>query len=338
MAIETDRIFRMPGLRLAETQAAHDARVYSYLFTWRSPMIGGMFGACHALELGFVFGTHGDPGMADFSGSGPAADALVGAHDGRLARLRAQRRSRAARAWPLAALHRGGSDDHDLRRAQRDRARAATRRSAARGDAVPSLGAGRDLSAAWATAQIILYEVERGRARITLNRPEKRNALSLQLLEELHEALWDADADREVHAVIVRGAGTCFSAGYDLTEAPRRGGPARRRELPRRRAASTTTSWQLERAQRLRMAIFDMHKPVLAQVHGHCLAGGTDVALLCDMVIAADDATLRLPARARPRRAAEQHVALQRGAAVGQAPDPDRRHGHRRARPRRSGW
>ena len=84
---------------------------------------------------------------------------------------------------------------------------------------------GRDLSARVADAQIAV-EVERGRARITLNRPEKRNALSLQLLEELHEALWDADADREVHSVIVRGAGPCFSAGYDLAEAPRR----RRRE------------------------------------------------------------------------------------------------------------
>jgi para-nitrobenzyl esterase len=75
-ALETDRIFRMPGLRLAETQAKHDPRVYSYLFTWPSPMMGGMLGACHALELGFVFGTHGDPGMTDFSGSGPAAEAL----------------------------------------------------------------------------------------------------------------------------------------------------------------------------------------------------------------------------------------------------------------------
>lgn len=76
MAIETDRIFRMPGLSLAETQARHDARVYNYLFTWASPMFGGMFGACHAVELGFVFGTIGNPGMADFSGAGPMADAL----------------------------------------------------------------------------------------------------------------------------------------------------------------------------------------------------------------------------------------------------------------------
>ena len=140
----------------------------------------------------------------------------------------------------------------------------------------------------------ILVEVERGRARITLNRPEKRNALSLALIEQLHEALWDADADREVHAVIVRGAGKCFSAGYDLAEAPRRDG--RRGGASYRGARSfDDDTWQLERAQRLRMALFDMHKPVIAQVHGHCLAGGTDVALLCDMVIAADDAVFGFP-------------------------------------------
>ena len=68
----------------------------------------------------------------------------------------------------------------------------------------------------------------------------------------------------------------------------------------------------LERAQRYRMALFDMHKPSIAQVHGYCLAGGTDIALLCDMVIAADDATFGFPpardlcvvpgpGRARPR-------------------------------------
>ena len=140
----------------------------------------------------------------------------------------------------------------------------------------------------------ILYEVERGRARITLNRPEKRNALSFALLAELSEALWDADADREVHAVIVRGAGRAFSAGYDLSEAPKseglRGGTSYRGGR-----SIDDDIWQLERAQRYRMAIFDMHKPVLAQVHGHCLAGGTDVALLCDMVIAADDARIGFP-------------------------------------------
>ena len=136
----------------------------------------------------------------------------------------------------------------------------------------------------------ILYEVERGRARITLNRPEKLNALSFELLTELHEALWEADDDRDVHAVVLRGAGRSFCAGYDLTAPPGA-------HDARHRGGRTIDddAWQLERAQRLRMALFDMHKPVIAQVHGHCLAGGTDVALLCDMVIAAEDAVFGFP-------------------------------------------
>ena len=63
----------------------------------------------------------------------------------------------------------------------------------------------------------IIYEVEKGRARITLNRPEKLNALTLQLMEELNEALWEADNNKEVHCVVLRGAGRAFSAGYATT-------------------------------------------------------------------------------------------------------------------------
>ena len=68
--------------------------------------------------------------------------------------------------------------------------------------------------------ETILYEVDRGRARITLNRPERRNALSFQLLSELHEALWEADNDTAVHALVLRGAGKSFCAGYDLAPTP----------------------------------------------------------------------------------------------------------------------
>ncbi len=144
--------------------------------------------------------------------------------------------------------------------------------------------------------EAIKYEVERGRARITLDRPEKRNALSFQLLTELRDALWDADDDTEVHAVVVRGAGKSFSAGYDLSPmASPRGGDERPARSHRGSRSFDDDAWQLERAQRLRMALFDMHKPVVAQVHGHCLAGGTDIALLCDMIIAADDATFGFP-------------------------------------------
>lgn len=145
----------------------------------------------------------------------------------------------------------------------------------------------------------ILYEVERGRARITLNRPEKLNALSLELQEELNRALWDADNDTAVHAVIIKGNGRAFSAGYDLSPMAR-GAEAEATDddytaVYRGRRSFDDDAWQMERAQRLRMAIFDMHKPVVAQIHGYCLAGGTDIALLCDILIAADDATIGFP-------------------------------------------
>ena len=147
----------------------------------------------------------------------------------------------------------------------------------------------------------IIYEAVDGRARITLNRPGKRNALSIPLLEELHEALWEADNDKDVHSIIIRGAGPSFSAGYDLTPGlnnpPSGGRPGRRYREGGIYADPTIDDdiWRLEYSQRLRMVLFDMHKPVIAQVHGHCLAGGTDIALLCDMVIAADDATIGFP-------------------------------------------
>ncbi len=145
----------------------------------------------------------------------------------------------------------------------------------------------------------ILYEVDRGRARITLNRPEKLNALSFELQTELNAALWEADNDNNVHAVILRGNGRAFSAGYDLTpmanRRPQSPGDDQYTAVYRGGRTFDDDAWQLERAQRLRMAIFDMHKPVVAQVHGYCLAGGTDLAFLCDIVIAADDATIGFP-------------------------------------------
>ncbi len=139
----------------------------------------------------------------------------------------------------------------------------------------------------------ILYETERGRARITLNRPEKRNPISDLLLEELEHALWEADDDRSVHCVIVRGAGKSFCAGYDLSGA----GSTRPKDDVSRRDGSTIDddAWLIERRTRRLKALWEMHKPSIAQVHGHCLAGGTDIALFCDMVIAADDAIIGFP-------------------------------------------
>lgn len=148
--------------------------------------------------------------------------------------------------------------------------------------------------------ETIIYEKDGGKARITLNRPEKLNALSAKLQRELNQALWEADNDAQIHCVIIRGQGRAFCAGYDLS--PMQSPP------PKKDAAGETytnvyrgmstfddDAWQLERQQRDRMVIWDMHKPVIAQVHGYCLAGGTDLALLCDIVAVADDAVIGFP-------------------------------------------
>jgi enoyl-CoA hydratase len=135
----------------------------------------------------------------------------------------------------------------------------------------------------------ILYEVEDGVARITLNRPEKLNALSWPMQQELRDALWAADGDREVHVAVLRGAGRAFCAGYDITPPPGQlthaaGGHSMERDI-----------WWLEQAQQMRMALWDMHKPVIGQVHGYCLAGGTDLVFLCDVVLSAEDAQIGFP-------------------------------------------
>ena len=139
----------------------------------------------------------------------------------------------------------------------------------------------------------ILYEVDRGRARLTLNRPERRNAISDQLLEELSHAVWEADDDKSVHCVIVRGAGPSFCSGYDLSGS----GSTRPKDEVERRDGSTIDddAWMIERRTRHLRPLLEMHKPSIAQIHGHCLAGGTDIALFCDMLIAADDASIGFP-------------------------------------------
>jgi para-nitrobenzyl esterase len=75
-AIETDRVFWIPAVRLAEAQAAHGDRTFMYQFTWESPAMGGALGSCHAVELPFVFGVLDVEGAAMFVGSGPEADRL----------------------------------------------------------------------------------------------------------------------------------------------------------------------------------------------------------------------------------------------------------------------
>ncbi|MBN8900964.1 MAG: enoyl-CoA hydratase/isomerase family protein, partial [Rhodospirillales bacterium] len=138
--------------------------------------------------------------------------------------------------------------------------------------------------------QQITYAVQGTTAVITLNRPEKRNALSAQLLRELNAALLEADEHNPVHCVVLRGAGPHFCAGADLNEYSSGRGPEYRG-----RQEIDDDIWRLEYGQRLRIQLFDMHKPVIAQVHGTCIGIGTELAWFCDMVIAADDARIGFP-------------------------------------------
>ena len=145
------------------------------------------------------------------------------------------------------------------------------------------------------TTECIRFDVAERVARITLNRPDKRNALSAQMLAELHAALLEADDRTDVHAIVLAGAGKDFCAGYDLAGAY----AGASGDASAYRSANATLDddcWQLEQTQRQTMALFDLHKPVIAQVQGNCLAGGTDLALMCDMVVAADDARIGFPA------------------------------------------
>ena len=124
--------------------------------------------------------------------------------------------------------------------------------------------------------------------RVTMNRPEKRNALFHPLRGAIIDALQEGDMDDDIKVMIVRGNGPSFSAGYDL------GGGNEGLEYPHFTAPGegqwprhVTETW---------MGIWDMSKPVIAQVHGYCLAGGSELATGCDLVYMADDAQMGYPA------------------------------------------
>ena len=123
--------------------------------------------------------------------------------------------------------------------------------------------------------------------RLTLNRPDKRNALSNALRGALFAALEAADRDDTVRVVILRGAGECFSAGYDLS---REGG---RQPLPYATAGGPG-QWARHVVEGC-FRIWDLAKPVIGQVHGWCLAGGSELATACDLVYVAEDAQIGYP-------------------------------------------
>jgi len=148
------------------------------------------------------------------------------------------------------------------------------------------------------TPEHLVFEVRERVARITLNRPDRRNALSWEMLVELRAALLEADDLRAVSVIVLEGAGPDFCAGYDMKSAYARYAAEGDAALDYRSGSGSfdDDAWKLERFQELLRTAFLVHKPVIAKVHGHCVAGGTDLALYCDMVIAADDARIGFPA------------------------------------------
>jgi enoyl-CoA hydratase len=115
--------------------------------------------------------------------------------------------------------------------------------------------------------------------RLIMNRPDKLNALSSELVAALSGALAEAAAVDSVRVVVIAAAGRSFCAGYDLMEQPG--------DEPPLDSLTKSLDHLLE--------IFDHPKPVIAEVHGHCLAGGCDLMMMCDLAVVADDAVFGQP-------------------------------------------
>jgi enoyl-CoA hydratase len=120
--------------------------------------------------------------------------------------------------------------------------------------------------------------------RLTLNRPAKLNALSGELVAALDAAIATAASDANVRVVVIEGAGRAFSSGYDLTEEAEGGigGPVAWRDALAVDVAAT-------------LRVLDCPKPVIAQIHGYALAGGLELAMACDLVVAAEGTKLGEP-------------------------------------------
>jgi enoyl-CoA hydratase len=133
---------------------------------------------------------------------------------------------------------------------------------------------------------IIVDEPAERVRRVTLNRPEKRNAINGELRAALFDALHAHDDDPDVRVTIVRGAGSCFSSGYDLGSALWDDKPFWSADGDGKWSRHVSDGW---------FGIWDLAKPVIACVHGYALAGGTELMAACDLAYVADDARIGYP-------------------------------------------
>ncbi len=140
--------------------------------------------------------------------------------------------------------------------------------------------------------EVVLYERDGRLAYVTLNRPERLNAFSADLWTGLEAALARANADAEVRIIILRGNGRAFSAGADIR--------ARDESSPEAQAAASHED-VVDDAIRLHsncdryLRIFNNPKPIIAQIHGYCLGVASQLSVMCDITVVAEDARIGLP-------------------------------------------
>lgn len=138
----------------------------------------------------------------------------------------------------------------------------------------------------------IAYTVEDRIATITLNRPDRLNAIDDHMPGEIAAAVDRAEADDDVHVIVLTGSGRAFCAGYDLKEYAERPDAPYSQEMP----WDPMVDFRLMYANTSHfMRLFHTYKPTIAKIRGYAVAGGSDIALCCDLVVMADDARIGYP-------------------------------------------
>ena len=142
-------------------------------------------------------------------------------------------------------------------------------------------------------AETLRYRTEGRIARITLNRPDRLNAISPTMPREIREAVERANDDDQVHVIILDGAGRAFCSGYDLQLFAETPGPnVGSQEMP----WDPMTDYRVMKSYTDNyFSLFRSYKPTICKVHGYAVAGGSDLALSCDLVVMAEDARIGYP-------------------------------------------